>query len=92
MDERTRHGHTAAFEPVFNMIDYKNASFFAIASYWLSAVHVRYDGQEECRDVNFLDGMAAAMQACGRAKATGPSDRWSVCRAVSRHIVNSQYT
>ena len=75
MDERARQGHQSFCQPSFNMHDYANASFFSLCMYWLSAGMALSDADGE--PPLFLEVMAAAMQAAGRAKATGPSDRWA---------------
>lgn len=76
-DERARHGFHAQHGAQLMMPDYMNASFFSIVMWWLSAPLALSDGERGSS--SFLEEMAAQMQAKGRAKATGPSDRWAQC-------------
>lgn len=77
MDERARHGYHNFSTPMFNMPDYQNASFFAICMYWLSATMEFHDKDVSNTPPSFLQAMADEMQAAGRQKASGASDRWA---------------
>ena len=77
MDERARHSLTSKQAPALNMRNYKEASLFSIIVYWLSPILATSQGSHDRQATSFLEGMAQAMQARGRAKASGPSDRWA---------------